>query len=343
MTIALPADDEPDCGHCGVPGCPYCGRDPHTIHLVAAYLPGGCLYGAVPAYMGGDKPEFWAGLRANPPLPFALYELQAVPRDLASRLTAQGTNAQAFASGELAAAAASPFLGPRIYASPRYADAEPPGKSDALHAATGGSISAPAITTMSMPFPDVSVDTFTDPIRHFPYMDVGELAEASAIRLVYILAAFGFVAQAQPLGSSWSVCTCARDADAARDLLDRLALLSWPCKPLVAEASNAPPHFGVWTTLDSGRHARGPDDVRELLQRDMRSVFLNSLPGAPTLPDDGRVESLPTRALVVLYGIIGRADPWTAVLHRSTSGFVVTNASASEALAEAATAWIASG
>src|SRR5829696_5540930 len=99
---------------------------------------------------------------------------------------------------------------------------------------------------MPTPFPDVPVSAFTDPVRHFPRTDVGELAEASAVRLVYILAAWGYFAQAQPRGQSWSVVAREQDADGARRLLDELGLASWPRVPLVPDASKTPPKFGVW-------------------------------------------------------------------------------------------------
>jgi hypothetical protein len=340
--VPWPQHDDLDCGGCGIPECPYCGRDPDTVDLVAAYV-AGWLYQAAPTGIGAHDPEFWAGLRAHPPQPFALVELLNVPRDLASRLTAQGTDEQTFVTGALASAAATPYLGRRIYTHPSYTGGTP-ATQDPIPLSTrstGRSLPLAKVPTMSTPFPGIPVDAFTDPVRHFPFADVGALAEASAVRVVYILAAFGFLAQAQPLGSSWSVCTRATDAAAARGLLDELGLTAWPCKPLVAEAGNAPPRFGVWTTLDSGRFVKGADDVRQLLERDPRSVFLNPLLGAPNLPDDGRVESLPTNALLVLYGVSGRRDPWTAVLHRSKAGFMVSSSDAPDVLAELAPSWTA--
>ncbi|MEW5930604.1 MAG: hypothetical protein AB1941_24355 [Gemmatimonadota bacterium] len=56
--------------------------------------------------------------------------------------------------------------------------------------------------------------------------------------------------------------------------------------------ADEPARYGVWTTLEGGRNATGPEDVDRLLRRDSRSVFFTERPGAPALPDDGRASEV---------------------------------------------------
>lgn len=96
-----------------------------------------------------------------------------------------------------------------------------------------------------------------------------------------------------------------------------------PPFPLTEPLADEPGRYGVWTTLEGGRNATGPEDVDRLLRRDSRSVFFTERPGAPALPDDGRASEIAPGTRLRLSGLGRGATRWTATLTRTTDGFAV--------------------
>ena len=87
--------------------------------------------------------------------------------------------------------------------------------------------------------------------------------------------------------------------------------------------AHSPGRYGVWTTLDGGRNATGPEDVDRLLRRDSLSVFFTAHPGSPELPDDGRASGIAAGAELQLSGFGRGMARWVATVTRSTDGFTV--------------------
>ncbi|HEX7243411.1 MAG TPA: hypothetical protein VF263_24215 [Longimicrobiaceae bacterium] len=87
--------------------------------------------------------------------------------------------------------------------------------------------------------------------------------------------------------------------------------------------ADEPGRYGVWTTLDGGRNATGPEDVCRLLSRDSKSVFLTARPGAPELPHDGRASEIAPGTELQISGFGRGTIRWGATLTRTTDGFTV--------------------